>query len=193
MKGSSVNTNRAPDSRKDARNVGARSTIRCAVATSPPPRSCKVWRGRGRLLAPGRGARLPDRTYRSVADEHALNYYPLQWRGRTGITPVSVSRVRYVRLSRECYPGWCSSASAAARRDLRRARSASYCARSSAVAMVPWSRRASSCAIACSNSSVAAAWAVRDRNASAGTRRRRVAYAIAPIIAAAQTTAITTK
>src|SRR5207237_828477 len=95
------------------------------------PEELKCGADVGRLLASGSHAPLPDRLRRSVADEHVLNCYPLQWRGRTGITPVSVSRVRIDRLSRECYRSCFSWASAAASRDLSCARSTSYAARCS--------------------------------------------------------------
>src|SRR5689334_3447440 len=76
-----------------ARNV-QRATSRRAVATSPSPEGLTCGADVGRLLAPGALARLPDRS-RSVADERLLNCCPLQWRGRTGIAPVSVSRIRF--------------------------------------------------------------------------------------------------
>jgi hypothetical protein len=66
----------------------ARATQRMC-ATGPPPR-IRVVRGArlGRLLAPGVFARLPDLPGQWLSERSCC---PLQWRGRTGITPVSVS------------------------------------------------------------------------------------------------------
>ena len=80
--------------RKGARNDARRrdQVAHVRVATGPPPR---ISRGadESRLLAPGRDAHLPDRGT-MVSGEPSARLCPLQWRGRTGITPVSVAPVR---------------------------------------------------------------------------------------------------
>src|SRR5579862_3645824 len=103
----------------DPSHARERTTIRLSARDdkrgSPPrgPRQCG--RRRGRLLAPGRVARLPDSRQwlheRRVVSSRAkrgsipslrsgrLRYCPLQWRGRTGIQPVSVSPVRALYFS----------------------------------------------------------------------------------------------
>ena len=63
------------------------------MSHQPLPRGrVYVARTMSRLLAPGRVAHLPDRSQWRV--ERAL--CPLQWRGRTGIAPVSVAPVRKI-------------------------------------------------------------------------------------------------
>jgi hypothetical protein len=71
------------------------------VATSPPPRSVNTWRERG--SSPGSGQhRSPSRPWHfAVSGFVSVLLCPLQWRGRTGISPVSVSRVRH-QLSISC-------------------------------------------------------------------------------------------
>src|SRR5688572_18987059 len=56
------------------------------------PRGTKSWRERRSSPGSGPLARLPDRDGQWLCERKYR--YPLQWRGRTGITPVSVSPTR---------------------------------------------------------------------------------------------------
>ena len=70
------------------------TSLTTRVATGPPPRLPSVWPVRG--SSPGSGiAGLAFPTLRSVAFESG-NGFPLQWRGRTGIAPVSVAPARHM-------------------------------------------------------------------------------------------------
>jgi hypothetical protein len=57
------------------------------------PEVCDRGANVGRLLAPGNHTRLPDRSVSGIVSMACC--YPLQWRGRFGLAPNSVSRVRY--------------------------------------------------------------------------------------------------
>ena len=59
--------------------------------TSPPPRTVFGGVDGGRLLAPGNPLAFP--TFVSGTPRGSV-LRPIQWRGRTGIQPVSVSAVR---------------------------------------------------------------------------------------------------
>ena len=90
-------------------------------ATDPPPRVRIYGANVGRLLAPGRLARLPGPRGPVAVLSGRSTTCPIQWRGRAGILPASVSRVR-LQLCGESYRRPSRLASAAERRPLRRAR-----------------------------------------------------------------------
>jgi hypothetical protein len=96
---------------------GRASKVRAAarardIATAPPPRVRRV--ARARVVSWLRAAALAFPAVRPVAanetgwvrchSRERASVCPLQWRGRTGVTPVSVSRTRVFGCSSEPSP-----------------------------------------------------------------------------------------
>jgi hypothetical protein len=75
-----------------------KANLTARIATGPPPRLPSVWPVRG--SSPGSGiTRLAFPT--CVSGLRVRELLPLQWRGRTGIPPVSVAPARHMNCRKE--------------------------------------------------------------------------------------------